>query len=268
MTAQLEDRPYFLVIESKVLTDKQAQVGSFDYVLEFASDSIFSKKEHTHTLLSQSHLYEPFFIDLIQVNCISPHLFHLKTTQRFLYLVFMLAGECNYSESGGKKISDLPVDTFQMGYLDQGSYEILCYQGKNVGLIVCISPQWIMEVSVDYHNIKEQLRRFANSTSQAEVLCQCKLDRTIKNWLQKIYAFSKNNIGAIDGNLRKYVSYVLEHYNAILGQQKVDIAIEVKEYLNQNFLNKQLSMPLIADHFFTTERTLFNHFRKQYQITI
>jgi hypothetical protein len=47
MTAQLEDRPYFLVIESKVLTDKQAQVGSFDYVLEFASDSIFSKKAHT-----------------------------------------------------------------------------------------------------------------------------------------------------------------------------------------------------------------------------
>lgn len=52
-----------------------------------------------------------------------------------------------------------------------------------------------------------------------------RMDSKIQRWLYKIYSYSQANIGAVDGNLRKYINYFLEHYNGVLAAQKDHIAI-------------------------------------------
>ncbi|WP_293886129.1 MULTISPECIES: hypothetical protein [unclassified Sphingobacterium] len=179
----------------------------------------------------------------------------------------MLEGECSY---GGISEDD-PIysftDIFQVGCLASGKYEVVCQPGTNVGLILIVDMEWLLRITVSYRHIQQVLERYNASNIRPELLCQLEVDKHVKRWLRKIYMYSKRNMGAIDGNLRKYVSYILEHYDSLLGQQ-LDLAEQVKLYLDEEFLNKDLSMGYLASRFYTTKRTLYNHFRRRYRMTI
>ncbi|VTP94540.1 Uncharacterised protein [Sphingobacterium daejeonense] len=92
----------------------------------------------------------------------------------------------------------------------------------------------------NYPNIQNVLHRFKHDNRTYDTMYQCRMDRKIHRWLYKIYSYSQTNIGALDGNLRKYISYLLEHYDTMLEDQKADLAYKIKAYIQEHYCDNAL----------------------------
>ncbi|MBZ4190746.1 MULTISPECIES: AraC family transcriptional regulator [Bacteroidota] len=237
------------------------------FPLPFASErQVFTLPQFE--LLSQQLKNVPFFIDLVQLNVTEPAYIPFDISERQLYLYFMLKGSLLYMTEEHKPIIRTQANTFLMSYYDTGRYFAYAEKGVHICLVVSILPEWIESMYHNYPNLQYILHRFKNDTRPYDTMYQCRMDRKIHRWLYKIYSYSQNNIGALDGNLRKYISYLLEYYDSVLEQQKSDLAYKIKTHIQEHYTDNALTVKSLSEYFFVTERTLLNIFKRQYRMSV
>lgn len=219
-------------------------------------------------LYSQQLNYRPFFIDLVEIKVNEPTYIPFVIHDRQLYMYFMLQGSLIYMTEDRRPIIKTQPNTFLMSYYDTGSYFAYADPGNHIALVLNIHPEWIELIYQNYDNLKQVMQRFKSGSRPFEILYQCRMDRKINRWIYKIYSYSQNNIGALDGNLRKYVSFLLEYYNDILAEQNSDPTYRIRAYLEEHYCDKGMSVKYLAEHFCVTERTLNNIFKRRYDISV
>lgn len=238
-----------------------------EYPLAFASQResyVLPEME----LVSQQLLHKPFFIDFAQLNVTEPVYIPFDIGERQLFLYFMLKGKLLYVNDTLRPIVRTQANNFLMSYYDTGRYFAYAEEGLHIALIVSILPQWIESMYGDYPNLQNILHRFKHDTSSYDTMYQCRMDRKIHRWLYKIYSYSQNNIGALDGNLRKYISYLLEYYDSVLEDQHNDLAYKIKSYIQEHCCENELNVRFLTEYFYVTERTLLNIFKRQYHMSV
>lgn len=208
--------------------------------------------------------YKPFVIDLIQINSFfnSPFYFEISKSQTILFI--MLEGEI----SGGlAKLDNLNVHSgeFIFSNYELGKYKFQPNVGKHSFLIITIDNDWFKIISKDLNNIIAN--NFENDLLYGQVFL-CKASREAHQWIRNIYNFYHQNIGAIDGNLRMHITFILEYYNKKIEIQKGSLAFKIKSYLDEHYSDNNLNVKNLAEYFYVTERTLRNHFARQFRKTI
>jgi len=219
-------------------------------------------------LVSQQVINNPFFIDFVQLNVTKPAYIPFDINERQLYLYFMLKGTLLYMTDASRPIIRTQPNSFLMSYYDIGKYFAYADKGIHICLVVSILPDWIESMFHSYPNLQHILHRFKHDNRSYDTMYQCKMDRKIHRWLYKIYSYSQGNIGALDGNLRKYISYLLEHYDSVLQDQSNDLAYKIKAHIQEHYCDNALSVKLLAENFCVTERTLLNIFKRQYHMSV
>ncbi|GGE19180.1 MULTISPECIES: helix-turn-helix domain-containing protein [Sphingobacterium] len=237
------------------------------YVLTFAQ-----KTHHFQIpemdLFSQQLNYKPFFVDLVEINVKEPTHIPFDIHDRQLFMFFMLKGSLLYTTSSKIPIIKIQANTFLMSYYDEGSYLAYAERGQHIALVLSIHPDWIESIDQEYYNVQQILQRFLDGKKSYETMGQCRMDRKIHRWLYKIYSYSQNNKGALDGNLRKYVSLLLEYYDSLLEDQDKDAAYRIKGFIEEHYCDVSLNVRQLAAHFFVTERTLLNIFKRTYHVSV
>lgn len=219
-------------------------------------------------LLSQQLTSKPFFIDMVQLNVAESTHIPFIIHERQLFLYFTLKGTLLYENNLHRPIVRSLPNSFLMSYYDTGRYFAFAEKGTHICLLISILPQWVESMYQDYPNLQNILHRFKNDTRSYDTMYQCRMERKIHRWLFKIYSYSQTNVGALDGNLRKYISYLLEHYDSVLEDQKADLAYKIKAHIQEHYIDNTLNVRSLSENFFVTERTLLNIFKRQYQISI
>lgn len=219
-------------------------------------------------LLSQQLKHEPFFIDLIQLRVNEPIYIPFEIKKRQLFLYFILKGTLLYMTEKYSPIIRTQANNFLMSYYDTGGYFSYAEEGMHIVLIVSIHPEWMESMFGHYPNLQNILHRFKYNTSSYDTMHQCHMDRKIHRWLYKIYSYSQNNMGVLDGTLRKYISFLLEHYDSVLEDQKSDLAYKIKTYIQEHYCENELNVKFLTEFFFLTERTLLNVFKRQYEMSV
>ena len=158
-------------------------------------------------IISQQLNYRPFFVDLIEVKAEQPGRVPFRIDGRKLFLYFMLKGKVTFTTADDKPIAIIRTNTFLISIYDSGSFAFHINSGRHIALLICILPQWIEKMTDHFPNLKRIVYMFNHNNHPYQTVFQNRIDRKIGKWLIKIYSFSQQNIGAIDGNLRKYVSY-------------------------------------------------------------
>ena len=220
-------------------------------------------------LFSQQLNNSPFFIDLVQLKATSPVSIPFDIAdKRQLFFFFMLQGRLIYCDDRYKPIIKTRANTFLMSYYDKGRYYAYADEGVHIALSISILPEWIESMHQNCYHLQHIIHRFRNEKYPFEAMHQCRIDRKIHRWLYKIYSYSQTkNIGAIDGNLRKYTSYLLEYYDA-LGDPNQDLIYKVKVYIQSHYRDVDLNVKSLAARFCVTERSLLNLFKKRYQMSV
>lgn len=219
-------------------------------------------------LISQQSNYYPFFIDVVEIEAKAATYIPFDIHDKQLYMYFTLKGSLLYTTDRKEPIIKTQANTFLMSYYDRGAYFAYAQKGKHIAIVISMHHDWIESISQKYHNIQWILYQFRHSGRPYETMNQCKMDREIHRWLFKIYNYSKENRGALDGNLRKYISLLLEHYDSILGDQESDLAFKIKTFLEANYFDPRLNIKFLSDHFHVTPRTLRNIFKRRYHLSV
>lgn len=262
--------PYILKLD-KALTRRDISLHHLPdwckYPLAFATQRQ-SYMMPQFELFSQQLKNNPFFIDLVQLNVAEPAYIPFDIQERQLFLYFMLKGTLLYLTETHQPIIKTQANSFLMSYYDSGRYFAYAEKGIHICLVINMLPEWIESMYDNYPHLQNILYHFKHDNLSYNTMYQCRMDRKIQRWLYKIYNYSQVNRGALDGNLRKYISYVLEYYDSVLEVQKADLAYKTKTYIQEHYRDNGLSVKFLAQHFFVTERTLLNIFKRQYRMSI
>lgn len=237
------------------------------YFLPFAQERSHYKAPELE-LFSQQSIYNPFFIDVVEIEAQEAAYIPFEIHERQLYMYFTLKGGLLYTTERKEPIIKTQANSFLMSYYDRGGYFAHTQKGKHIAIVISMHYEWIESISQNYQNIQRILYQFLHSKRPYETMNQCKMDRETHRWLFKIYNYTKENRGALDGNLRKYISLLLEHYDGLLGDQESDLAFRIKAFLETNYCDPRLNIKFLADHFHLTARTLTNIFKRRYHISV
>lgn len=264
------ETPYIFDFEShKVLSG-----GPVEVLPEWCTYSMAFAQERYHYRLQgieivvQRHNDRPFHVDLMQINVTVPEPFPLclALEGRQLILYFMLEGEFLIATAEGAPIVVTRSNMLLMGYADTGKYLFHAGKGLYVAMVVVILPEWLETRCGKLPAIRDMLDRFRQAEKPYDTLHHLRMERKVRRWLEKIYGFSQTNEGAIDGNLRQYISLIMEYYDGTMGSRTDDLAYRVKAHLDEHYRDSGLSVKSLAEHFSVTERTLLNNFKGQYRM--
>lgn len=219
-------------------------------------------------LQSQQLNHRFFFINLLQLRTDGAVHIPFEIFERQLFLYFSLRGAVSYLTEKHRPIVHTVANSFLMSYFDKGRYFAHTGHGIHTALVVSILPRWIEGISHDYPNLQDILRHYRTDSRPYDTMYQSHIDRRIRRWLYKIYSYSQNNPGALDGNLQKYISYLLGYYDSEFTDSTGDISYKIKAYIQEHFRDNELSVRFLEDHFSVSGRTLLNNFKRRYHQSI
>jgi hypothetical protein len=218
---------------------------------------------NTIQILSQQMNHSPFVIQMVEVklNQAETIPFRINGSQIFLY--FMLHGEVTFTLPDSSPVIITCHKTFMISRYRPGCFAFEAAAGMHTALIITIKSEWLQEGRHFFPCIVAALTE--NSDKPYFTLNQDPMDRKTESRLEKIYTYPKQKPQGLDGHLRKYISYILKHYDNKIEERYADLSYELKTYLDEHFCDPGLSVGFLSEYFSVTSQTLLN---RQYNITI
>ncbi len=261
------NEPYDFLFDYPPLSIQQTLPASCLYPFAKAQKKQFFLFDSA-SLLSQRLNFKPFYIDLIEVNNELPFRMTYKVTEKQHFLFFVLHGSIDFTDTEGLFISHARQGHYALTFNDIGLYRVKIPSGQNIVLCISILPEWLSFVTKDLPTLRKYLTTLDTGVHPNAMLPYCQMDLHIQRRLKAIYAEISNGVGSLDGLLRLQISRILERYNVLSQHQQHSISYSVKEYLDKHFFDTNLNSRRVADYFGRTERTLRNHFKATFNITI
>lgn len=261
--------PYLLAFAN---ADKTDHYGLDDlpnwsrYPMSFAHTTSHYKENDSEFLIQRSGVY-PFYIDLVEVMANDTFEIPFIVEEKQLFLYFMLEGSLGYSTADQKPIARTPERQFLISSYNKGSYTAEASKGKHTALVVTLSSQWMENLSEGLPHLQRILDEYNSVFNQTKAMQQCRIDQKVQRWLYEIYSDSNKNKVILESKLWLYLSYILEYYNQMLGEQQADPIYQVLHYLNDHYYKPGITNELLADMFPITLRTLSKRFKEEFSIS-
>lgn len=208
----------------------------------------------------------PFVVDLVQLNCDKPFSFNLGIGKPRLFLYFMIEGSVDFFTEDHMRISHVGTKRFYVTYNTKGIYHVKPSAPQNIAVVVMMKPSWFKKICRSFPYLHEMAQRFEARDQPYEVLPQCLIDSTVRNYLEELHTYSNENPGALDGTLRKSISLILEHYDELAREKERSIAYQTKAHIDTNFA-ESIGIADLASQMATTTKTLTEHFKHEFGIT-
>jgi AraC-like DNA-binding protein len=208
--------------------------------------STFSPIQHPRkAFFEKAELYQkqvassPFYIELVELSTkkLFSLIYEMNSPQYFL--LFILEGSITI-----KTIDDLfachaKSRHFALIHNEAGKYKM--------DTIVCIYhlQEYLQKASKNLDLIKSFIEREVNFP-----FCQlpfCRIDRTVSRHLNNIYLYLPTSKNKFEAQLKYQITMILDQYNLLASQKMEKVSWKVKEYLDQNYTNPDISLQVLAD---------------------
>lgn len=217
-------------------------------------------------ILSQQLNRIPFFTEMVEVNLKQSTEIPFVVDGTQIFLFFMVSGEVTFQEADGKPIVVTRNNTIMISVYGSGRFTFKADAGKYVAYIVNIQQEWMEKKSDHYPKVWAQLSE--NLGKPYFTLNQYRIERKVKRWLKKIYNYPKKDKGGLEGHLIKYIGYILNYYDTRIQAEDPNLADQLKAYIEENYCDPDLNVKMLREKFCQTEKTLGNHFKRKYSISV
>lgn len=266
----MREEPYFFIYGQQPTCQEDVKGKLPDwccYPLVNANSAELLAFEDGAELLIQRLDSDPFVVDLIQLKSENPFHFHYRVEMPRLFLFFMLDGQVDFHTEEGFVVSHTRAGRFYVTYNNPGTYQVLAAASNNIALIVMMDPEWVGKISKDYPHLDGLTQRFFGGKNPYELMPQCRIGSMVGRSLKEIHTYSNNNVGALNGTLRKHISLVLEHYDSLVEEKSKSAVYRAKAYFDTNFADANVNMESLAFELATTQKTLTKHFKYEFGFT-
>lgn len=258
-------RPYQLNFDTPALQLNDGLAPWSKYPFATARNrvyKVFSGAEFTSQRLGMT----PYFVELFEMRAQHSFKMSYEVTQKQHFLFLMLQGSVGFKSPEGFYISYARDGHFAFVSNPPGRYMLDLNPGHFTALCIAFSADWLTFFSQD----QPVFRSFLNTEENGHypMLPYCRIDRSVARWLKSLYSELQHGQGTLDGQLRYYISLILERYNHLAGIKLQSLPWKTKEYLDMHFRDQELSLSRLTESMGVSERTLRHQFKGEFQTTI
>ena len=211
---------------------------------------------------------KPFVVEAIEIKTLKSIDFSIAVKRKIILMYFLLEGNVTFTAEDGRIIAKVSSNQFFLTQNQPGTYYASYLCGRHTCLMITISKKWIREATSDFPTLSAETERFLTNNLFSATLPIIRMDKYAHTLIRELYTRVRRNIAALDGLLRLYMTYLLEHYNTLLESSRGLLAFEVKQYIDRNYTNTDFSIASLVKHFNVSAKTLQSQFRKSFHMTV
>ncbi len=256
-------RPYIFGFEKPVVerTDRLPPWSRYSFTTSHQhSFKTFGGAEFASQRLSMP----PFHVELFEIKTDNPFQVHYEMPEKQYFLFFMLEGRATFTTPEGFYISCAKSRHFSFVLNEKGKYLVHIPPGRHTILCITLKTEWLTFFSED----QPALRDFLKAPAARDHLPYCTIDRPTGHWLTSLYSEFRQGKGSLDGQLRYYISLILERYNHLAGEKLRRLPWRTKRYLDNHFRDTDLAVPQLAVRLALNERSLRRQFKTEFGVTL
>ncbi|WP_104382173.1 AraC family transcriptional regulator [Sphingobacterium sp. HMA12] len=219
------------------------------------------------TMYSQ---YFSHYLYLIELTTIELHKDLLTTyinEKKRLFLFMMLQGNISFYTNEGIPITEISENTCYATYKRKGKYLFKLLKGKHQ--FFCIIPRtgWLHRNSENYPSLELFLKSMKNDQKLFGQLSLCSIDKKLNDLLFHLFSLNQDNPIELETLLLINVKAIISQYQLLLDKKHSSRAYIIKDYIDINFADININNKILAELFFTTEKTLIQTFKKEFGTT-
>lgn len=216
----------------------------------------------------QRFILKQLQMELLQLDSSEPFLFGCRPLKDRLFILFCLEGEIRFTTGRQQLITATKKGYFYISRGNAGTYHAHCPRvGTNLVLLVSVSPAWAKRKVKPYPRLKEALALLLDSDRSFGVMPHCEIGEDVLIWLHFLERFANSTKKNFSKLLRDLLIGALGYYENMLEQRSKAPIYRVKEYIEQNYSNPELTIYRIADLFCFQEKTLRRKFITEFHVS-
>ncbi|WP_118195902.1 AraC family transcriptional regulator [Albibacterium indicum] len=237
------------------------------YPMKTAQSSSLYKFDNTE-MLRQKLYMDRFHIELFELQTKKAFEFRYRTTRNRLFLFFMLDGEIRFFTNRSESVTKVKKDNFYLAYNQPATYGVrFPKKGTTAVLVISINLEWAQAAIQSHPNLRRVFQDFRPSGKHLNIMPHCRMETRVKVWLRYLQDAANTNMKALKSILEGHISLALTYYEEFLSTHNKRDIYRLKEYLDLNYHDPELSVEKLTTLFPFTERSLYNAFIHQFQTT-
>ncbi|RYD98761.1 MAG: AraC family transcriptional regulator [Sphingobacteriales bacterium] len=219
------------------------------------------------TIVSQYHSHVLFFIEVMEINLHRELEASYVISNPSLFLFMVLGGEVTFYTSNGQSIANAPEAVCYATYNKTGRYVYKLSAGIHRFCYLCPMPSWLNSNIKRYPRLEPFLEEMKSSEKLFGHLPPCRMNNQLWKSLLKLLEREGTKGEDLESMQSTDAKELIDAYQSMLDIKYAHRAYHIRNYLEENYADPMLSNPALAGIFNTTEKTLIETFREEFNTT-
>lgn len=219
------------------------------------------------TIVSQYHSHVLYFMEVMELNLQEELEATYLVNDASLFLFMVLGGRIAFSTTDGKPIATAQEGICYATYNKIGRYVYRLPAGLHRLCYLCPMPLWIQRNIERYPSLGPFMEEMLESHRMFGHLPTCRMDAQMWENLLRLFEREDAKGEDLESTQSKYAKELIDAYQSMLDRKCEQRSYHIRDYLRKNYADPTLSNPLLAKIFHTTEKTLIENFRKEFDVT-
>lgn len=249
-----------------VVTDITGNVPQWTkHCLPYAKAERIDVKEGR--IISQYYSHFLFFLEVIEVDIHTDLQADYQMEDTSLFLFMMLEGEILFQKPDGEHIAEAKGKMCYATYNRQGIYSFILPVGRHRLCYIIPRNEWVTKNIGNYPRLEPFLHKMGQDNLPFGHMPSCRIEKGMERSLDKLLGRTEIKDKDLEAALLRDAKRVLYHYQAAVEQKMSARAYLIKEYMDQNYRDPNLTNKVLMESFSVTEKTLIETFKAEFGIT-
>jgi len=260
--------PFILYFSSPVISRspiRQKPPGYSRYPVNYTDAELI--RLEGGTLLRQYHSHYLFYIELYEFKLDKELSLSYQVEESALFLFFMLEGYIRFSTPDGTLITEADKGTCYATFNKPGEYIGQLQPGIHRLFYIAPRMEWLKKDIGQYPQLKAFVFDLDNGNSLYGHMPRCPIAGPIYRTLLQLYELNDHKAAAIEAELLRFFKQLLAQYDEMVSIKLEQPVYRVKNFLEKNYTDSELSNQTLIRTFHITEKTLIENFKEEFGTT-
>lgn len=218
-------------------------------------------------IISQYYSHFLFFLEVIEVDIHTDLQADYLMDDTSLFLFMMLEDNILFQQPDGENIAEVKGDICYATYNRQGTYSFSLPVGRHRLCYIIPRNEWVTKNIGSYPRLEPFLYQMEQNNLPFGHMPSCRIEKGTERSLDKLLGRTEIKDKDLETALLLDAKRVLYHYQAAVEQKMTARVYLIKEQMDQNYMDPNMTNKALMDRFGVTEKTLIETFKAEFGIT-
>lgn len=216
------------------------------------------------TIISQHYSHFLFFIEVLEIDIHTDLQADYLIEDTSLFLFMMLEGNILFQKHDGEHIAEAKENICYATYNRQGTYSFSLQAGRHRLCYIIPRNEWVTKNIRYYPRLEPFLQQMEQNNLPFGHMPSCRIEKGMERSLDKLFGRTEIRDKDLEAVLLRDAKRVLYHYQLAVEEKMTARAYLIKEHMDQNYSDPNLTNKALMDKFYISEKTLIDTFKDEF----